>query len=160
MSKLVKPADETYTAHGTGRYQTRPDSGNYSYDSTRGSVGVDDRYTSSGTNDRQYGSAARAPTADVRIDPIRRSGQGNARTCVMEINIAVSLGGDRPPHASIVSHDASSRSHPPIRSTATIQDVRYLDLNFQGPNNVAHLSTDGIIDRPTSSSQKPTGYYQ
>jgi hypothetical protein len=67
----------------------------------------------------------------------------------MEINIAVSMGGDRAPQASVISSSVSPKQ-PAIRSTATIEDVRYIDLNFQAPKNTAQIATDGIIRRPAS----------
>jgi hypothetical protein len=73
----------------------------------------------------------------------------------MEVNIAVTLGADRTPHASVVTNNYSSKP-PAIRSTAFIDDVRYVDLSFQAPENTAQLSTDGIIRQ--SSPRNSTGF--
>ena len=60
------------------------------------------------------------------------------------MNIAVTLGADRNPQASVTTNNYSSKP-PNIRSTALIDDVRYIDLSIQSPENTAQLSTDGII---------------
>ena len=62
----------------------------------------------------------------------------------MEVNISVSLGGgggygDRTPHTSITTKE------PVIRSTAFLEDARYVDLSFRVPEHTAQLRTDGII---------------
>ena len=67
----------------------------------------------------------------------------------MEINIAVSLGPDRTPQASVISNNFL-QNHQPIRSTAIFDDVSYVDLNFQSPENTAQFSTDGIIRQSPS----------
>jgi hypothetical protein len=157
ISKLVKPSDDSYI-------NDTPRTGDSAYESTRRSSG--DRYTVQtipGVNIRQendrpnnnFEYTRRVPTADVFVDPIRRPIHGNARTCCMEINIAVTLGPDRTPHASVISSNIASKP-PSVRSTATFEDVRYVDLCFQAPENTAQLSTDGIMHR--SPSQKSTGF--
>ena len=92
------------------------------------------------------------PTADVYVDPTRRPEHGNARTCVMEINISVGLGDrDRPP--LITSSSSSNYGKPPtIRSTARLENVNYIDLNFRTPEHVAYLATDGIIKGSSPSA--------
>jgi hypothetical protein len=115
------------------------------------------RSTAPSENDRRnshFEYTRRVPTADVFVDTMRRPGHGNARTCCMEINIAVSLGPDRTPKASIIS---SNLTKPPaIRSTAVFNDVSYMTLDFQSPENTAQFSTDGIALR--SPSQRSTGF--
>ncbi len=116
----------------------------------------DDRYT---TDLRQRGDdqyTRRVPTADVFIDPVRRPAHGNAPRCVMEVNIEVSVGGDRNSQSSFITRNVSSKP-PTIRSTAVIDNARYIDLNFQSPENTAQISTDGIIRR--SPSERSTGFH-
>lgn len=118
-----------------------------SYESTRRSEEY--RYTGSDRGNQQSDYSRRVvPTADVYVDPHRRPGHGNARTSTMEVNISVSLGGggygDRVPHASVTTSNGSSRT-PAIRSTAFLEDVRYVDLNFRLPDNTGQLRTDGIL---------------
>ena len=73
----------------------------------------------------------------------------------MEINIAVSLGNDRFSREPLVTSSVNSKT-PAIRSTATLEDVHFVDLNFRAPENVAQLSTDGLIRR--SPSERSTGF--
>jgi hypothetical protein len=68
----------------------------------------------------------------------------------MEINITVGMGADRTPH--FITNPSA------IRSTAVIDDVRYVDLNFQAPENTAQLATDGIIRQSTSASRDSFGF--
>ena len=81
---------------------------------------------------------------------LRRPSHGNARTCCMEINIAVSLGTDRTPQASIIS---SNINIPNLQLFAQRQVLKvfvsYMILDFQTPSNTAQLRTDGIIHRST-----------
>ena len=178
ISKLVKPSDGFHTAdrqntdnnytvrrQNDDRYTSNSQgNGNYHYESIRRAgnnqydiqrlPGADNRQeTDRRNNNFEY--TRRIPTADVLVDPIRRPAHGNTRTCVMEINIAVSLGGDRSPRVSFESSDITSKP-PPIRSTAVLEDVSYVDLKFQGPEKTAQLSTDAYMTR--SPSQKSSGF--
>ena len=136
VSNLVRSnPDNPYTVRD--RYTT-----DAAYESTRRAsdnrLEVDRR-----SNNPDYTRRA-PPTTDVYVDRTRHPVHGNARTCVMEVNISVTLGADRHPQASVSTSNYSSKQ-PNIRSTAFIDDVRYIDLNLQSPENVAQLSTDGII---------------
>ncbi|UJR22342.1 hypothetical protein I4U23_025404 [Adineta vaga] len=172
VSKLVKPSNDFHTAERQAvdrsftSNRRQDDDMQRTRDSAYGSINRsrDDQYSiqqpAGGNNlqeiDRRGGEySRRIPTANVVVDPTRRPGNGNSRTCVMEINIAVNMGGNRAPQASITSSNVSAKQ-PNIRSTATIDNVRYIDLNFQSPNNTAQLATDGIIH--SSPSQRSTGY--
>ncbi|CAF3216679.1 unnamed protein product [Rotaria sp. Silwood2] len=178
ISRLVKPSNDSNTA---GRPTTespytsrRPNDNRYSsesigtkdsaYESTRRSDA--DQYSIKqivSTGNRQeinrptsnYESSKQIPTAHVTVDPIRRPSHGNARSCVMDINIIVSFGGDRTAQGSYVTKTYTTKP-PAIRSTATIDDVHYVDLRFQTPQNTAQLQTDGILR--SSPSQNSTGF--
>ncbi len=159
ISNLVQPPvqrqnpDNPYTSRDQYTNGSRR-SGDSAYESTRRTG--DHQYPV--TDDRQSnnsGYTRRVPTADILVDPYRRPAHGNARTCVMEINIAVNFGPDRTPQASVITNNYLSKP-PAIRSTATIDDVRYVDLSFQAPEKTAQLATDGIIRHP--SSRNSTGF--
>ncbi len=143
VSKLVRPSDDFYAndRHYPHTITQRQDDNRYTTDlRQRG----DDQYT------------RRVPTADILIDPIRRPAHGNAPRCVMEVNIEVSIGGNRHSQSSFVTNHVSSKP-PTIRSTAVIDNARYIDLNFRSPENTAQIATDGIIRR--SPSQGSTGFH-
>ncbi|CAF3599556.1 unnamed protein product [Rotaria socialis] len=97
-----------------------------------------------------YESSKPMPTTHVVVDPIRRPVHGNARTGVVEINIAVSFGGNRNSQGSYERMNTVARPSPPIRSQAVIDDVGYVDIHFQSPQKTAKLSTDGIIRNQSS----------
>ncbi len=160
ISNLVQPPvqrqnpDNPYTSRDQYTNGSRR-SGDSAYESTRRTG--DHQYPV--TDDRQSnnsGYTRRVPTADILVDPYRRPAHGNARTCVLEINIAVNLGSDRTSQASVITNNFPSKP-PAIRSTAIIDDVRYVDLNFQTSDHTAQLSTDGII-RSSASSRNSTGF--
>lgn len=88
----------------------------------------------------------RIPTTNVSIDPIRRPHHGSARSCVLEINIAVNLPGNR---ASRDVNVYAPEPTGPIRSTATIEDAHRVNLVLQPRSSAIHLSTDGYLQRPT-----------
>jgi len=137
VSQLVKPTDERRGSSSSQRAD-----GNR-YESVNRTL-VDDY------------SKRPIPTANVYVDPYRQPSHGNARTCVMEINIAVSLSGpDRVPQASVVTNNFPSRQSN-ARSAVQFDDVRYIDLNFQSPQNTAQVSTDGILRQ--SSPQSSIGF--
>ena len=126
--------------------RTTGGTGATSYETTRRTEEY--QYTGSDRGNQHSDYTRRVPTADVLVDPTRRPGHGNARTSTMEVNISVSLGGggygDRGPHTSVTTTSGSSKT-PAIRSTAFLEDVRYVDLNFRLPENTGQLRTDGII---------------
>ena len=95
------------------------------------------------------------PSANVYVDRTRPPARPHARSGAVEINIAVSFGSDRTPRPSFATNNFTSKP-PNIRSTATIDDVRYVDLSFQAPEHTAYLSTDGIMRQ--SQSQTSTGF--
>lgn len=147
ISNLVQPPIERQNPDNpyTVRDQYTTDSrrtGDTAYESTRrpsdNRQEIDRR-----SNEPQYTRRV-PPTADVYVDRSRRPVHGTARRCVMEVNIAVTLGADRTSQASITTNNYTSKP-PNIRSTAFIDDVRYVDLSFRSPENTAQLSTDGII---------------
>jgi hypothetical protein len=148
--------DNPYTVDsrrtGDNPYESTKITGGNQYTTTDNRQEIDRRNTSSDYTRRAI------PTADVFVDPYRRPSHGNARTCVMEINIAVSLGPDRTPHASVIANNFPSKP-PVIRSTANFDDVSYFDLNFQSPERTAQLATDGIM-HPSSSSRNSLGFQQ
>jgi hypothetical protein len=90
------------------------------------------------------------PTVNVNIDPVRHASHGNARTCVIEINIAVNLGNDRTSRGPLVTSSMSSATRP-VTSTATVDHFRYIDLNVDGFDKVAQVSTDGFIQQASST---------
>jgi hypothetical protein len=142
ISKLVQPSDERRSSDNPYESMKRTgENGNHQEAHRQ-------------NNNFQYTQRI-VPTADVFVDPYRRPAHGNARTCVMEINIAVNFGPDRTPQASVITNNYLSKP-PAIRSTATIDDVRYVDLSFQAPEKTAQLATDGIIRHP--SSRNSTGF--
>lgn len=157
ISKLVHPADNRRPGSESNYQSARTNPADRDrqtgYDRYPTNAGDTRPEFSDRNNSVQY--ARRVPTADVFVDPIRRPHHGNARTCVMEINIAVSLGNDRSSREPFVTSSVTSKP-PVIRSTATLEDVHYVDLNFRSPENVAQLSTDGLIRR--SPSEKSTGF--
>jgi len=163
ISQLVRPSDDRQNPDNPYTSDPRR-TGDNPYESTKRTG--DNQFTTTDTrqeSDRRNTSSEYTrrfvPTAEVVVDPYRRPTHGNARTCVMEINIAVSFGSDRTPHASVITNNFPSKPPPPIRSTAIIDDVSYFDLNFQAPEHTAQLSTDGII-RPTASSRNSLGFQQ
>ncbi len=158
ISSLVQPRngqqnpDNPYSVRDRYTTDSRR-TGDTAYESTK-RTGEYRQDIDRGSNNPDY-TRRIPPTANVLVDPYRRPVHGNARTCVMEVNIAVTLGADRTPHASVVTNNYSSKP-PAIRSTAFIDDVRYVDLSFQAPENTAQLSTDGIIRQ--SSPRNSTGF--
>ncbi|CAF1283531.1 unnamed protein product [Adineta steineri] len=170
ISKLVRPSNDSHTIDrqninspyttigkiGESYVTSSQRTGDSAYESIRRSGGdnnnavqrFNDGNNRQETSQRNNEYARRIPTAHINVDTSRRPADGNARTCVMEINIAVSMGGDRNSQTALITSNNSSRQ-PIVRSTATIDDVRYIDLDFRSPQNTARLSTDGMIRRPT-----------
>ncbi|CAF3549398.1 unnamed protein product [Rotaria sp. Silwood1] len=96
------------------------------------------------------------PTANIIADPIRRPYYGNARPGNLNISIKVNVGGsNRPAQVSYVTNDYASKP-PAIRSAATFDNVHYLDLNFQSPQQTARVTTDGILR--STPLQNSTGF--
>ena len=166
VSRLVRPSDDLHTSErqtldsSLTPNRRREDDLRRTRDSAYESVqrSRDDQYPNQQeTERRSIDYSRRVPTANIIVDPTRRPGDGNPRTCVMEINIAVSMGGNRPPQASVISSNILSKP-PNIRSTATIDGARYIDLSLQSPNYTAQLATDGVLHDTSSSSQKHMGY--
>jgi hypothetical protein len=90
----------------------------------------------------------RSPKVDHAPNPTRYTVSSNSRTCVLDINISINLGG-RTPQVSVDANNVTSRSQP-IRSTATIEDVRFIDLDLRcSPDRTAQLATDGILRQTT-----------
>ena len=134
VSKLVRP-DPVNNQSETERYYNN------------------DRYTpikSTASPSRREPNDRPIPTTNIYVDPTRRPHHGNARTCVMEINISVNLGGK-----SSIRESTLATRPTPVRSTTTIQDVHHIDLDFRAPEHVAHLSTDGLIQHPTLENSTP-----
>ncbi|CAM4789602.1 unnamed protein product [Rotaria magnacalcarata] len=147
ISKLVRPPDDRYTfsPQDDSRYRTDLIRTEDRYNESIRRPGEDPysiKNIVNGNNrpNTNYESSKPIPTSHVVVDPIRRPAHGNARTGVVEINIAVSFGGNRNSQGSY----------------AVIDDVGYIDINFQSPQKTAKLSTDGIIRN--QSSQASVGF--
>ncbi|CAF2069820.1 unnamed protein product [Rotaria magnacalcarata] len=163
ISKLVRPPDDRYTfsPQDDSRYRTDLIRTEDRYNESIRRPGEDPysiKNIVNGNNrpNTNYESSKPIPTSHVVVDPIRRPAHGNARTGVVEINIAVSFGGNRNSQGSYVRSSTVAKPSPPIRSQAVIDDVGYIDINFQSPQKTAKLSTDGIIRN--QSSQASVGF--
>lgn len=89
----------------------------------------------------------------VYIDRNRRPEDGRARSRVTEVNIEVIIGpSGRSSQKISVSNDGGAERRP-VRSTAVIDDARYVDFTLQSPQSGAQISTDGIIRNPSSLQQ-------
>ncbi|CAF3431369.1 unnamed protein product [Rotaria socialis] len=168
ISKLARTSNDRYTFSPQGDNRYRTDLIRIDDRYNEGIRRTDDRYNEgirrpvedpysikhivNGNNrpTTNYESSKPMPTTHVVVDPIRRPVHGNARTGVVEINIAVSFGGNRNSQGSYERMNTVARPSPPIRSQAVIDDVGYVDIHFQSPQKTAKLSTDGIIRNQSS----------
>jgi hypothetical protein len=156
--------DSTYTVQrregGSGILRTSADDkytlDNRGSDSSytvqrRNNVGSSTLYQQSGTVEPTRSSKHYASTG-------HRSASCSSRPLVLDIYIT--LGYDRHNrsyHSKSYVTDSSGRiSAQPIRSTATIDNVHYVDLNFESGQGSAKLTTDGTLH--SSSTQRSTGF--
>lgn len=145
ISSLLQPSNERRNSDNPYSFReqyttdARRTGGENNYESTKRTG--DYRFTETDRSD----NTRRVPTADVFVDPYRRPQHGNARTAVMEVNISVSLGGASVGYADRTPHTTTNTKEPVIRSTAFLEDARYVDLSFRVPEHGAQLRTDGII---------------
>ncbi|CAF3934453.1 unnamed protein product [Rotaria sordida] len=65
------------------------------------------------------------------------------RSLVLDINISLNAGRGNS-QATVRTNDITTRSQP-INSRATIDNVRFLDIDIRSPGRTAELKTDGII---------------
>ncbi|CAF1125500.1 unnamed protein product [Rotaria sordida] len=154
-----RPIDNRYpseiyrTPYSTYDGTKRPDDYRYPSDINRtpystydGTKRPDDYRYPSDINRTPYSTCDGTKRPDDNRYPIRHSYPGNARSCAMEINIKINTGGSGTSQGPYATQNYTSKS-PDVRSQATIDNVRYITLHLQSPQNTARIATDGIINR-------------
>ncbi|CAF3744028.1 unnamed protein product [Rotaria sordida] len=154
-----RPIDNRYpseiyrTPYSTYDGTKRPDDYRYPSDINRtpystcdGTRRPDDYRYPSDINRTPYSTCDGTKRPDDNRYPIRHSYPGNARSCAMEINIKINTGGSGTSQGPYATQNYTSKS-PDVRSQATIDNVRYITLHLQSPQNTARIATDGIINR-------------
>ncbi|CAF0732971.1 unnamed protein product [Adineta ricciae] len=81
--------------------------------------------------------------ATYASQPIRQTVSANGRTCVLDISITISAGGQ--PRINATSSTPRLPAGP--TTTATYDNVRYVDLELRSPQNTATFTTDGNVHR-------------
>jgi len=171
----VSSADQralgTYTSGsrvGDSSYAVRPTGGTDvtlldrgrdigAYSSTRRVGDTSHVYTTQTTSaERQVGSYAARPvsTGSFYADTSRRTVQSTGRGYVVDLNISVR------PATKAERYESSHRSGKFSVPTATIDNVHYVDLNFETPRGTAKLYTDGILNASASSIGTSVGGLQ
>ncbi|CAF4105736.1 unnamed protein product [Rotaria sordida] len=147
------PSDINRTPYSTCDGTRRPDDYRYPSDINRtpystcdGTKRPDDYRYPSDINRTPYSTCDGTKRPDDNRYPIRHSYPGNARSCAMEINIKINTGGSGTSQGPYATQNYTSKS-PDVRSQATIDNVRYITLHLQSPQNTARIATDGIINR-------------
>ena len=86
---------------------------------------------------------------------IPHNSSGNSRSIVLDINITINLAGNRNPQVTATAETIPPRSSP-IRSTAILEDMNFLDLDIRTPQRTARLVTDGSIRSSSAQQTTPT----
>lgn len=85
---------------------------------------------------------------------IPQNSSGNSRSIVLDINISINLSGNRTPQVTATAETLPRRTSP-IRSTAILEDMNFIDLDIHTPQRTARLVTDGSI-RSSPLQQTPS----
>ncbi len=94
----------------------------------------------------------RTPKVDYIINQNQPKHSVNPRSLVIDVNITINVGNSgRNPQITATTTNIRPRT-PPIRSSAIIEDVGFIDLDMRQPERTARLSTDGLI-RSSPSKQ-------